>query len=249
MVACAPVPTAPPVRRVARLLPAAMALATALAAQPPAASAPAAAEGTAELIDRIVAVVNDDPILASDVDRVVALELVEPQAGESPEEFRARVVEMLIAERLRFQEIDRFGFTDVPLARVEAGVARVRDRFASPLQFAARLAELGLDERELRNLVARQVMVLTFVEERLGPRVFVDLDEIQAYYDQVLAREMAGRGEAVPPLEEVREGIRRVLREQRLNEELDRWTEELRRRADVEEYLDSEPVPPAVAPG
>ncbi|MDX1503566.1 MAG: hypothetical protein R3325_14495 [Thermoanaerobaculia bacterium] len=201
------------------------------------------------LVDRILAVVNDDPILASDVDRVMALELVEPRESETGEELTARVVEMLVEERLRFQEIDRFGFTDVPLEEVEEGFRAIRDRFPSSAAFAQRLESLGLDERELKNLVARQVMVLTFVEERLGPRVFVDLDEIQAYYEGVLAPELRASNQPVPPLEEVREGIRRVLREERLNEELARWTEELRRRADIEEYLDSRVEPPAVEPG
>jgi len=36
----------------------------------------------------------------------------------------------------------------------------------------------------------------------------------------------------------VREKIREVLREQRLNEEIERWTEELRREADIEDYFD-----------
>jgi hypothetical protein len=78
------------------------------------------------------------------------------------------------------------------------------------------------------------------VEERLGPRVFVDLEQIRAYYNDVLTPELEARREPVPPIEEVREPIRRLLKEKLLNEELARWTEELRRDADVEDYLDSE---------
>ena len=36
--------------------------------------------------------------------------------------------------------------------------------------------------KDLRQLVARQLMVLTYVDEQLGPRVFVSLDDINAYY-------------------------------------------------------------------
>ena len=43
----------------------------------------------------------------------------------------------------------------------------------------------------------------------------------------------------VPPLNEVREEIRQVLKEARLNEEIVRWTEELRLEADVVDYFDS----------
>ena len=42
----------------------------------------------------------------------------------------------------------------------------------------------------------------------------------------------------VPPVDEVRDQIRGVLREKRLNEALDKWTQELRQRADVQVYFD-----------
>ena len=55
-------------------------------------------------------------------------------------------------------------------------------------------------------------------------------------------------GAAVPPVNEVREAIRAVLREQRMNEELESWTMELSHRADVEDYFDSnfDSLPPVV---
>ena len=47
----------------------------------------------------------------------------------------------------------------------------------------------------------------------------------------------------------MREQIRAVLREQRLNDEIAAWTEELRRDADVVDYFDTElgELPPVVA--
>jgi hypothetical protein len=52
----------------------------------------------------------------------------------------------------------------------------------------------------------------------------------------------------VPPLDEVRDQIRAVLKEQRLNEELAKWTEELRRAADIHIYFDkpADQLPPVV---
>jgi hypothetical protein len=83
----------------------------------------------------------------------------------------------------------------------------------------------------------------------LGARVFVGLDDINAYYEDVLAVEMAARGEPLPPIQEVREEIRIVLRQQRLNDEIDRWTEELRQKADIEDYSASgNDTPPPYLP-
>lgn len=207
-----------------------------------------AAAGQEEPVDRVLAVVDEETILASDVEQVVALGLVERQEEESEEAFRQRALQELIEQKLRFHEIDRYGFTELPVQRVEEEFAEIRRRHADDGAWQARLAELGLDEQGVKALVARQLLVFTYIEERLGPRVFVSLDDIQEYYDTVLVPEMNRRGAAVPPIDEVREQIREVLRQQRLNEELERWTEELRRDADIADYsdVDHEELPPVV---
>jgi len=206
-------------------------------------------EEATTVIDRILAVVDEDPILDSEVEQAIGLGLVERLPDDTDEELRRRALRQLIDQRLRFHEVDRFGFGELPIDEVERQFAGFRDGFGSAARFAARLDELGLDEAALKQLVARQLMVVTYVEERLGPRVFVGIDEISAYYDDVLSAEMAAAGQPLPPLPEVREQIRAVLKQQRLNEEIDRWTEELRQEADIEDYSASgNDVPSAIPP-
>jgi hypothetical protein len=200
---------------------------------------PVIAQEEAAVIDRILAVVDEDPILMSEVDQLIGLGLVERQDEEAEEEYRRRVLVRLIDQRLRFHEIDRFGFAELPIEEVERQYQAFAEGFGSAGEFADRLAELGLDETGLKQLVARQIMVVTYVEERLGPRVFVGLDDITAYYDTVLTPEMAAQGQPLPPIQEVREQIRDVLKQQRLNQEIDRWTELLRAKADIEDYAAS----------
>ncbi len=98
----------------------------------------------------------------------------------------------------------------------------------------------------MRQILARQLSVLAYVEQRLGPRVFVGIEEIRKYYDEVLVPKLEAAGEPVPPIDEIRESIRAVLREERLDSEIDRWTAELRRQADVIDLLDAggESLPP-----
>lgn len=191
-----------------------------------------------ELVDRIVAVVDEDPILASALDRAIGLGLVSQGADETDVVFRRRVLDQMLAERLRAHEVDRFGFTEISLAQVDRAVAALESGFADRRAFEERLSDFGLTMDDVRQIVARQVMVLTYVDERLGPRVFVSFDDIREYYDSVLTPEMKSTGQSVPDLDQVREKIREVLREQRLNEEIERWTEELRREADIEDYFD-----------
>jgi len=200
------------------------------------------------LKDRIVAVVDEDPILSSDIERDAGLGLVARNAGESETAYRRRILALLVDERLRFHEIDRFGFVQVPVDQVEKNLAEIRSRFPDPPAFQRRLKELGLSENGLKQLVTRQLMVLAYVDERLGPRVFVSLDDIKAYYRDVMTPALAKQHQPVPPLDDVRETIRQVLREQRLNDEIERWTEELRNKANIANYFDQggKPLPPVV---
>ena len=89
------------------------------------------------LIDRVVAVVDEDPILASDLDRVVALASRAPRAGEDEAAFRRRVLDLMIEDRLRFHEIDRFGFDQVPVDEIERQVESSASSFASTRRFRA----------------------------------------------------------------------------------------------------------------
>ncbi len=205
-----------------------------LIALSPAAAPVAAAQASAPVLqDKVLAVVDEDPILKSDLDRVIKLGFEQPKAGESGEAFRRRALNDLIEERLRFHQIDRYGFQQVPVEEIEREVAKIRARFKDDAAFQKALKDVGLDGKKLRQLVARQLLVLTYVDERLGPRVFVSLEDINRYYRDVLTPEMQRRGQPVPPVEDVREDIREVLKQQRLTQEIATWTQELRTRADV----------------
>ncbi len=199
-------------------------------------------------VDRILAVVDDDPILSSEVDQVLALGVVQPEEGEGEREARRRALDFLIEERLRFHEVDRFGLAEVPVDVVDAEFERLQAEFGGPAKFGRVLDESELSEQGARQLLARQVMIWVYVEERLGARVFVGIEDIRQYYEEELLPELAARGEGKPEFDEVREAIRNLLRERRMNEELERWTTELLQAADVEDFFDSqfEDLPPAV---
>lgn len=221
-----------------------LALLPAVAGGAPATPAPP----LSELVDRVVAVVDEEPILLSDIERAIALGTVERRAGESDAGLRRRALDELVEWRLRLHEVARFGVEEAPLAEVDRQLERLRARAESESAWREELARLGLDEALVRQMLARQLAVLTYVEQRLGPRVFVGVEEIQEYYDGELVPRLRAEGEPVPPIEEVREPIRAVLREAKLNAEIDRWTRGLRLEADVVDLLDREAgaPPPAV---
>jgi hypothetical protein len=217
------------------------------ATPPTPASAAEPMDGELMLVDRVVAAVDGDPIFLSDVERAIALGLAEPEPEEGERELRRRVLDGLIEQRLRFHEVERYETGPLAVEELEEQVARIRDRYPDDAAFQARLAELGLDEEGLRHLLARQLRVLRYVGERLGPRIFVEADEIREYYEGELSARAEAEGVALPPLDQIRSEVRGILRARRLNEEIERWTDELRWKAEVVDYFDRpERQPPPV---
>jgi len=201
-------------------------------------AAPPGEGGDLTLVDRIVATVDDDPIFFSDVRRLIDLGLAERAAGEPEDQLERRVLEGLIEQKLRLHEIGRYDFRSVPEAEMERQLKAVRKSFEGPRSFERRLLELGLGEEGLRQLLARQLRVLAYVEERLGPKVLVDFEDIQTYYLGELLPALEAQGVGRPELSEVQEAIGQLLREIRFNEEIEAWTLELRLEAEVVDFFE-----------
>lgn len=198
-------------------------------------SAPSAA--TAEIIDRIAATIEREVITVSEVEQLVTLRVFERRSDETIEEYRRRVLDAMIAQALRYRDVERFGGADISPDAIESRLLLVRQRFPSDEAFAQALrsAELTLDE--LRAIVKRELQVEAYIEERFSPLIFVSLEEIERFYRERWAPQRRARGLAVPPVAQVTEEIRDLLKAERLAAEIDRWTEQLRARANVDVFV------------
>lgn len=190
----------------------------------------------AVIIDRIAAVVEQDVITLSEIDQLVILRFVERTPGESQDAYRRRVLEMMIAQALRFKDVQRFGGMEVSRDAVEARLVEIQRRFPSPEAFEQALLETELTLDEVRALITRQLQLEAYIEERFSPLIFISNEEIEAYYRESWLPQRESRGLAATPLSEVREEIRTLLRAERLDEEIRKWTEQLRSRVNVDIY-------------
>ena len=112
----------------------------------------------------------------------------------------------------------------------------ITKRFASPAAFDDAVGQAELSPDELRTLVKRQLQVEQYIQERFAPLIFVSNDEIETYYRGPWSQQRRERGMAIPPLNDVREEIRALLKSSRLQQEIDKWTTQLRARANVDVY-------------
>ncbi|MEO8586406.1 MAG: hypothetical protein ABI584_09625 [Acidobacteriota bacterium] len=202
-----------------------------LAPVPPADPPATAPSGEAVLVDRIAAVVGDDIILDSEIRKLVAVGYLGRKTGESDAAYRDRTLDQRIVDVLREKQLRRSSGFDPKPEEVEARVTALEERLARNrgVSAAAALAAAGTTREELSVWVRRGLALDSFVKERLTPGLKVTEADLRAYYDNPFRDAAKKRGLVdVPPFDDVREEIREVLREVRLNAEIERWTEQLR---------------------
>ena len=194
------------------------------------------APASATTVDRVAAVIDRQVIAVSEVSQMVETRFFARSAGQSDDDYRHAVLENLIAQALRYRDVERFGAQDIPKDSIESRLQEIQKRFASPAELTAALqrAELTLDE--FRALVKRQLQVEAYIQERFAPLVFIPNEDIDAYYGGTWSQQRRTRGLPIPPLNDVREEIRSLLRSDRLQQEVVTWTTQLRTRANVDVY-------------
>ncbi|HYO78258.1 MAG TPA: hypothetical protein VE010_17490 [Thermoanaerobaculia bacterium] len=195
----------------------------------------AALPASAVTVDRIAAVIDRQVLTVSEITQLVTIRFF-PRTSQSEDDHRRDVLDALIAQALRFRDVERFGAQDIPRDTIEARLLEIQRRFASEEEFnaAAARAELTLDE--VRALVKRQLQVEAYIQERFAPLVFISNEDVAEYYRGPWTAQRRERGLAVPPLETVREEVRTAVRASRLQEEIGNWTGQLRARANVDVY-------------
>jgi peptidyl-prolyl cis-trans isomerase SurA len=179
----------------------------------------------AEVIDRIVAVVDGTLITQSDVTAAIRLGLVYPPAA---------VVDRLIERLLMLKEVDRYAPPNPPDAVVDRTIAEIRDRAGSPAQFDAILLQTGLGFDQVRRNVRDDLRIEAYLQQRFGAIQPTDV-EMREYYREHAAE--FSQGGVLRPFEEAREVVKAALVAERRALTIRDWLADLRRRANVNVLL------------
>ncbi len=120
---------------------------------------------SAEVIDRVLAVVQGEIITQSDVTAARTLGLVAvPQAPDQV----AAAMERLIDRALMLLEVERYSPPEPSDAAIGARLAQVRARFASDAEVDRALAASGLTRDQLRRLVRDDLRIKAYLDGRFG---------------------------------------------------------------------------------
>ncbi len=209
------------------MIPAVSGLALSLALALAAAVGPPATHTSPRVLEEVVAVVGDAPLLASDLElaRLAGIQ------GEGDD-----VLAALIRLEVEYRDLEASGALYRIQVDPEATEVRFAERAGGRAALEQALQARGLAWADLRLLALRVASVDAYVNQRLRPRIHVTTEELRAEYRDALVPRLAAQGVAAPPLADVREQLERLLVERRLNQEIAGWLAQARERLGVTRF-------------
>jgi hypothetical protein len=196
----------------------------------------------AQVVDRMVAVVNRHVILESELDQATRVEFL--LQAKSIERLtyadRTAVMERLIDRSLLDQQIVNPAMLDPAPDEVKAKIEEVRAGIpgaSSDQRWKAILDGYGLTQQDVEEQLGSQFRILRFIDLRFRGLVRVDKEAIAAYYQDHFLPEVRRRNASEPKLSEVSDKIEQILAEQRIDDLLNSWLKTLRAQAHIERML------------
>ena len=194
-----------------------------------------------EEVDRVVAIVNGELILDSDVDRERRFSALLPYGEASGPYNRDEAIERLINRDLILQQTALQPGDEVTVQAAAADLDSLRKSIPTCAQYHCEtqegwdkfLASQGFTEESLTALWQQRMKVLAFIELRFRMGIRITPAEIQEYYMKTMLPAYAKQHAKAPPVSVISDRIQQVLLQQRVSKLLDDWLSSLRAQGNV----------------
>jgi peptidyl-prolyl cis-trans isomerase SurA len=150
------------------------------------------AVGFAEVVDRIVAIVNDEVISLYELNKATQPYIEQVRNSQYPEdverqltfEVRSKILNELINEKLADQELKRQNIS-VSEKEVDSAIERIKEsRAISDEELRKALDAQGMTYEEYRQKTRQQVLRARLVNREVRSKIVITDQDIKAYYDQ-----------------------------------------------------------------
>jgi peptidyl-prolyl cis-trans isomerase SurA len=193
------------------------------------------------VLDRVVAVVNGDVILESDVDEERRFEEIQPYRKSAAELSRERMLERLIDRELILQQSESEPEDVVTDQELDAQLLGLRKDIPDCKQYACEtddgwtkyLASHGFTVEEFRQRWLMRMRLLKFIEVRFRNGIKITNAEINQFYETKMLPEYAERKVAPPKIDTISKRIEEVLLQQEVGALLVDWLKSLRAQGSV----------------
>lgn len=192
-------------------------------------------------VDRVVAIVNSELILDSDVDRECRFAALLPYGEASGPYSRDAAIERLVNRDLILQQVQLQPGSGVTQEAASEDLDALRKTIPTCKEYHCEtqegwdkfLATEGFTEESLTSLWRQRMEVLAFIELRFRMGIRITPEEIRAYYTKTMLPQYAAQHVAPPPVRTIENRIQEVLLQQRVSKLLDDWLESLRAQGNV----------------
>jgi len=179
----------------------------------------------AELVDRIVAAVNNDVITWSDLRQATGFNSALGGGQGDDRKVEAETLDGLINRRLLLQEAYRLRLVDVTDQEVAAELDRLGTKLGSGRAVSDLRDRLEMTGEQLARMLRERLLVEKFVEKKVSLFARVSREEADNYYREH-HEQFAGKR-----FSEVQPQITALLSGQKTTQQLDLYLEELRGKA------------------
>ncbi len=183
----------------------------------------------AQIVDGIVARIENDIITLSELRELGAYQQLLDGHSQSDGELRSELIEQWIVNN----EANTTRFPLPAETEVDREVTRIQGTFPNAAAYQQRLRAVGLNAEGLRRMVGRQIYLARYVDYKFRSSIQVDDAAIADYYRNHLVPELQAKGQQAPPLEGLTDQIREVLVEQGVSNRSGAWFDETKSRLKI----------------
>jgi len=186
-----------------------------------------------EVVDRIVARVENDVLLESDLQELERYQKFVDDKSETESVLLDRLIDQWIVRT----EAEAARFPQPSDSDVQRGIDRLVRSFGSKEELEARKKKNGLSDAEVRKMVTTQTFLSNYLDSRFRPSVQIDSKAVQEFYEKNVIPRAKARGQSPPTLDAAQDFIQELLVQRGINEQADRWLQESRAHLHVKTFL------------
>ena len=186
-----------------------------------------------EVIDRVVARLDTDIILLSDVRELAQYQ----QFADGKSETDAEILDRLIDQYIVKTEAKAALFPVPTDEDVNRSLQRLKRTFSSPEEFEERKKQSGLSDDDIRKILRSQTYLSNYLDSRFRASIQISDKAIQDFYETRVVPRAKTRGQAPPTLDAAHDFIQEALVQRAINEQADKWLKESRARVHVDNLL------------
>jgi hypothetical protein len=182
------------------------------------------------VVDRIVARIEDDIILQSQVRELGEFQQLVDGQSESDDKLLKELIEQWVVAT----EANASHFPQPAQFEVDREMARLVSQFPNVDKYQARLGDLGLSDNQVRQILIRQIYDERYVDYKFRPSVQVEAADVEKYYKQEFLPELAKKNQPAPALSSVEEDIRELLVQRGISSLTSKWLDDTKSRLKIE---------------